>query len=230
MSDFSKRAKNARKQAATRYKALVTLYEQSSDATARADYLSHIQHYEKLVSESRLFENGKYTGNSKAVREKAVAELERFNAQNVTYRNRRNYDIHKANVSFAQQLNAATKGDEISTLSETEARVFFRATQQAWQGVEVKDRLDAILKAYNTNSLEVVWERVKALNADRIELIEKLNSGATPDDLSVEEKELLQQLLAEDSSNVDKRYTNRSQKSPMRGDIASSVVMLEIPE
>lgn len=229
MSEFSKRAKNARKQAATRYKALVTLYEQSSDATARADYLSHMQHYEKLVSESRMFENGKYTGNSKAVREKAVAELEKFNRQNVTYRNRKNYDVHKANVLFSQQLNAATKGDEISTFTETEARVFFRATQQAWEGVSVNKRLDAILEAYDTKSLEVVWQKVKALNEDRIALIDKLNSGVTPNELSSEEQELLQKLLSEDASNEDIRYHKDKLSSPMQGRIAASVIQLEIP-
>lgn len=226
--EFSKRAKNARKQAQTRYKALVTLYEQSTDETARADYLAHMRHYDKLISESRLFENGKYTGNSRATREEAVAKLEQYNRQNVTYRNRSKYDTMKANVAFAQQLNAASRGDRISTMTEIEARVFFRATQQAWEGKPVADRLNAILKYYKETSLEAVWKRVQEANADRINLMEKLNNGATPDDLNDEELALLQQLLAEDASNADKQYRKNDRNSPMQGQIASSVIQLEV--
>lgn len=93
-------------------------------------------------------------------------------------------------ASTQAQLNAASVNAE-SMYTKEEVRVFYRATQKAWQreGVSLKDRNVAILEYYGYENLSELVSDILALNRHALE-----KAKLTPqEDLTPEQKEALEQ-------------------------------------
>lgn len=72
-------------------------------------------------------------------------------------------------ASTQMQLNAASVGAE-STMTQAEAKIFFKATQKAWQreGVSVKDRIPAIMEYYGYENLSELVSDILTLNQEAV--------------------------------------------------------------
>lgn len=92
------------------------------------------------------------------------ASQELMTSQYLTEKGRRNL------ASTQSQLNAASAG-AASTFTKAEAKIFFRATQNAWQrpGVSVKERIPAILEYYGYENLSELVADVLTLNQKAVE-------------------------------------------------------------
>lgn len=97
---------------------------------------------------------------------------------------------HRNLVSTQSQLNAASAG-AVSEYTQAEVRIFYRATQNAWQkpGVKVEDRNKAILEHYGYENLSELVSDILTLNQKAVdksrqmseETLTKEQSDATSD-------------------------------------------------
>lgn len=110
--------------------------------------------------------------------------------------------------------------------SETASRLFFKATQEAWEHRNPNMRYENILAYYNDDehqyTLDEIYEAFYYKNAQTIQTIEKLQSGER---LTDEQKRIANDLKSKDESQ-DKRYRKDIGDSPLIGLIASSEVEL----
>lgn len=71
--------------------------------------------------------------------------------------------------STQMQLNAASV-EGVSEFTQAEVKIFFKATQRAWQrpGVSVKERLPAILEYYGYENLSELVSDILTLNQEAV--------------------------------------------------------------
>ena len=220
----------AARRAATRRVAVLREIAKEADSDMRHDIQQQISNFERLQGLTRLYSGGKrIPGRTVEERRQAVIELERAVKAAPTRREAGDYLDTRSNAVFINDLKVASSGAKIESMSEVEARMFMRATQRAWEGVEKDKRFEAIMERYNVRSLDLLFKRFKRENAEQIELVQRLQDGATPDDLTPEQKELLMQLKAEDDSQFA-RYRPNDPSSPAIGSVARMTVELEMPD
>lgn len=93
---------------------------------------------------------------------------------------------HRNLASTQSQLNAASTG-AVSEYTKEEVKIFYRATQKAWQrpGVSVQDRNQAILEYYGYENLSELVSDVLTLNQQAVDKAKQLNA----EDLTSEQSE-----------------------------------------
>lgn len=73
---------------------------------------------------------------------------------------------HRLNLIFQEKLNIASRSSSateiFSDISKAEAKIFYAATMDAWQGKSREDRNLSIMKYYGTKSLEEAFNIVMA--------------------------------------------------------------------
>ena len=221
------RAKAARRAAKRRVEALEQI-ARTADVDMRDDIRQQISNFQQLDAMTRMYAGGKrIAGRTAAERLEAVEKLEKAIRVAPIKREIKSYQTLRSNAVFMNDVKVASSSG-IDTMSEVEVRVFFRATQKAWEGSAPSERYEAILKAYGVKSLDYLWQKIKKDNQDVIDLLEAIQAGAKPEELTPEQQETLMKLKAADDEQF-KRYRKDDEKSPQRGSIASSVKELELP-
>ena len=98
---------------------------------------------------------------------------------NVIQSDRTQGATYRQNKIFERNLNNATMKDDFSSISKTEAKVFYRLTQNIWQGKPSEMRNELIRAHYGTESLEDAFNAVmgteQAQNA-----LEQANANGQP--------------------------------------------------
>lgn len=129
--------------------------------------------------------------------------------------------VKKRNKSFAMRLNMAgsksfqgparnperTLGEEMAGITSSQVKVFFRATQSAWDkpNVPVEHRLEAIIEKYNekvgTRDLQTIFDYVMSdqRNAD---VAKAKDIVANPDNYTDGEKKWAYDVLADNDAEV----------------------------
>lgn len=85
---------------------------------------------------------------------------------------KKNY-LNKDNERFKKQLYMASSGYE-STLDSkklsgrSKTRIFWMSTQRIWEGLPPEQRINAILQAFNTDSLRKAFNKVLDLNKEAV--------------------------------------------------------------
>lgn len=220
MATLGNRAKNARKQAERR-KAFIAQKMQHADADRQQAYIRQLDHYNDVIERTRAYSGGKKIQNRTAAeRAAAVAELEALNRETFTATQERRA-AKGSNTQFKAEIKAVSGGQIIEGKTETQVRVFFRATQRAWEGKPVSQRYEAIMDYYKEYDLNVIWDRVMQLNEQQIDLINDIND----ENLTPEQRAYKESLKAfeDDQEKAYRSFMN----SPTIGSVASNVISLE---
>ena len=68
-------------------------------------------------------------------------------------------EIARRNEIFTREINQASKGG-VSSISKEETKIFYAATQKAWEGTDPRKRNERIIEKLNADSLEDAWNKV----------------------------------------------------------------------
>jgi hypothetical protein len=129
--------------------------------------------------------------------------------------------VKKRNRSFAMRLNMAgnksfqgptrnperTLGEEMAGITSAQVKVFFRATQKAWdrKDVPVEHRLEAIIDKYEgkvgTRDLQTIFDYVLS-NQRNADVAKAKDIVANPDKYTDGEKEWAYDVLADNDAEV----------------------------
>lgn len=218
MASLGNRAKNARRQAERRIAELGRQYNAATTEQSREQIQARINDINSAISETRMYSGGKkIIGRTTAQREAAVARLEDIN---------RGIDlptyslVRSSNDVFRRNVTIASRGEATDAMTESEVRAFWRATQKAWEGKgSVKDRYKNIQKYYGTDDLQFIFEVLTYANADKIQILDKVRNRER---LTIEEKQMLQEMMREDD-DLEKRYLPNNETSPIVGLVASNI-------
>lgn len=223
MANLGSRASNARRAAERRIAALKQAVKSGYySESEKADMNNTIKQMRKDMQQTRMYtKTGKRIGNRTAEsREAAIARLNELNKETLTVQEykrefrRLREDVGRRNMIAKHQLNLASSsasleasksGGKIGEYSFIEKGIFFKATQRAWDRADVseKERIEAILKYYNTQDLEKLIKDVLDANRDVINTYNLLEQEIEMSSLSEEELEAYTQLLAGDKTDED---------------------------
>lgn len=112
-------------------------------------------------------------------------------------------EMKKSGYSFQKELSKASMG-KVSALGEQgtlKAKIFYRATQNAWQGLPNVQRAQAIMDALGVSSLEAAYNLV--MNTPEVREILRQN-GTTVDTNELSE-------AYESAERTDRRYPGRTE-------------------
>ena len=192
-------ARNLRRQIDSRI-----LRAQQIKSAAKSEFIE--QSYEKKIARLEDAKKATYivTQNDEGKRitrsdaeitkgiQKAAEEL--MHSRYITQRGHRNL------ASTQAQLNAAST-NAVSEYTKSEVRIFYRATQKAWQrkGVDVRSRNQAILEYYGYENLSELVSDVLTLNQEAVDRAKKLE---------------MEKLTKEQSDSTSDNDVKEAQQSP----------------
>ena len=166
---FASVARNVRRQAERRISQLERMAESARNDYVRQGIAQRIERI-KEAAEGTYINNAsgrRIAGRTEADRRESLQHLasELSSTRYASNRGRRNL------ASTQMQINLASTGQASSMYSEAEVKIFYRATQRAWQreGVSTRDRNEAILEYYGYESLSQAISDVLALNWKAVE-------------------------------------------------------------
>lgn len=215
MENRAARAKAARRAAERRILAQRIELSRTTDERTKARIETTIGKLRSLAEQTRLYSGGKkIAGRTTAFREAAISQLELLNKSVGTRGKSRAFEINK---QFAEQINTATGGTKIDTMTENQARSFLRVTQRSWEGKDVQTRYVAMQEFYGTSSLRDIFDAFDFYFGKQVEVLEKAQRN---EQLTDEEKALLIDLKREDDEQ-EKRYRKDDATAPKKGSIAS---------
>lgn len=169
MATNYKRARNVREKAQRRIDDLKRSMKESTSETVRDSLRKDIRRIQRAVSNTRTYstKTGKRMHTTKQVErgiEKLTQILEDYPLKVPKSRNRA-FEI-RMNMASNQRLQGPTRdmkhtvGEEMAGITYTQVRIFYRATQKAWQNVPVEQRNEAILRYYHQRDLEAFFNKV----------------------------------------------------------------------
>lgn len=170
------KARNERRKAQRRIKALEQQMQKAGNSKTRSKLKGRIEELTKAVESTRMYS----TETGKRVRTQSDV------ARNIEQLSRINSDFSyltksqtRSNKSVEIEINRASVG-ESSMYTNTQVKVFYRATQKAWQNSPIADRNKAILDYYGEKSLKKVFEDVvnNEQNSNVQKAIEILQNGS----------------------------------------------------
>lgn len=218
MATLGARAKSARRAAQRRITELNFQLENASTQDVQTSIKRRITRMEELISQTRLYEGGKrIVGRTVNEREAALAELKSLNSE---IQISRRSDVAASNRIFKENIRQVSRGSKIDLMTEGSVRSFFRATQEAWErSGSVKDRYKKIQDKYGTTNLQQIYDAATELNSDMLDILTSVESG---EQLTTEQKELYGTLMRNDDE-MEKRYQNNNEQSPVVGRIAGNI-------
>ena len=99
----------------------------------------------------------------------------------------RSFNIFRNEMRLASRGLPSALGDD---LSREKVKIFWRYTQNVWQrpDVDPKKRLEAIMKAYDTDSLSELFDTIMARNEKALQYAKrmKMHAGELEDDTDVD--------------------------------------------
>lgn len=223
MSEFSERAKRARRMAERRIRGLVEASNKSS-GRKQEYYQEQIEYYNYILEQTRMYAGGRRVKDRTVEsRRAAVEELESLNERNLTYRER-TISVKRSNIQFQEEIRMASIGLESdSGMDELKVRAFFKATQRAWERSDKEERYEAILAYYDVDNIEDVWNAVMKKNEKLLKILEKRQNGESLDE---EELKFMQDIMSSEGV-ADTQYRKKDANSPLVGIIASNIPELE---
>lgn len=224
MARIADRAKNVRRMGQRRIEALRLDMQVTRSDSRRQEIQTQIDEVSELIKQTRAYENGKLIRDrTQQERLEAVEKLESLSKSLPTRARNKAESVKRSNLQKIQEIRIASRGQDLDTATEIQARSFMRATQRAWEG-KSGDRYELIMEYYGTRDLNEIWDAVMSLNANEINLLEKMSSDIP---LTQEEKKLMQDLKRTDDEQ-EKRYKLSGTNSPIVGSIAS--LIKELPQ
>ena len=208
--------RNLRRMAERRINALKKQHDSASSSTYREKIQRDITRVQEAMESTRMYS----TKTGKRIRnESQVAHgidilrniIDSFPLRGTKKRNR----------SFAMRLNMAgsksfqgptrnserTLGEEMAGITRAQVKVFFRATQKAWDrpDVPVEHRLEAIIEHYRgdtgTTDLQQIFDYVMS-NQRNADVAKAKDIVANPDKYTDGEKEWAYDVLADNDAEV----------------------------
>lgn len=207
MARFGERAKSARRKAEARIRQLERDIGKLASSSEIRNQRSYIESIRETISETRMFIGGKKVqGRTATDAFKAVLQLEEINKEITISRKRDAPLAVKSNAVVGHLISSASHGKEFGGFTEVEARLFFKATQNLWQGTNPKTRYETIMEKLGVSSLEDVYNAFKKANKNVIDVLEKVKNG---EELDPVQAEMYAKLKGSDDSQ-EKRYDNRN--------------------
>ena len=158
------RAELERKKTATRLRALENiLANENLERNSRKKFENMVDEMKAVSDETRTYKDGKrIVGRSQEDIEAALSRLTELNESATVYTG----DRRRGFLFTQNQLNMASVDAEGSVYTKAEAKIFYRATQKAWQreGVDEHSRNEAILQYYGRTNLAAFVEEVLNMN------------------------------------------------------------------
>lgn len=123
--------------------------------------------------------------NVASKREEIKFDVERTKVHQEELMTRREYKIsqetqYRMNKIFEQKLNIASRTSEeteiFSDITKAEAKIFYAATMDAWQGKSAKDRNQYIMEYLGVKSLEEAFDIVMS-SAEAQEALKRARNG-----------------------------------------------------
>lgn len=196
MASNYQRARNARDRAQRRIDDLKRSLKDTTSESVRASIKKDIKRIQRAVSNTRTYstKTGKRMHTSKQV-ERGIEKLSRILEEfplKVPHQRNKSFEI-RINQASNQRIQGPsrsterTAGEDMAGITYDQVRIFYRATQKAWQNVPVEQRNEAILKYYHQRDLENFFNKV--LSEQRNKDVEKANEIlANPEDYTDAEK------------------------------------------
>lgn len=158
------RAELERKKTATRIRALENiLANENLERNSRKKFENMVDEMRAASDETRTYKDGKrIVGRSQEDIEAALSRLTELNESATVYTG----DRRRGFLFTQNQLNMASVDAEGSVYTKAEAKIFYRATQKAWQreGIGEHARNEAILQYYGRTNLAAFVEEVLNMN------------------------------------------------------------------
>lgn len=219
MASLGDIARNERRKAERRVTALEIKMYSASDSSERQKIANQIQTMREAMAETRMFVSGR-SGERRSVesRSEAVEYLKELNNQFETAGRGASVSQERRNLVLQREISAVSRGEEVDDMSETDMRVFWRATQDAWEGAPIEQRYERIYEYYGTRDLNKIYRLALEDNDKIAEILDRLDSGER---LTKEQREFLSKIKRTEDEQ-EKAYRNSS-GSPIRGKIASNV-------
>ena len=142
-----------------------------------ADPVSKSQLYRELESIDTALEESRYNRQTRGYSDTVLGDLERAV-------NRAERSLDPATLSSRESFRWDMQNAGLSQIDEQSARMFMRLTQDAWQGVENENRIDAILDAFGSNDIYAVYDEV--MSSEQAQ--RALKALENTDDMEPEEK------------------------------------------
>ena len=220
MARWGEKAKSERRKAERRIKQLERDISKMTNETKIKSAKAAINTYRETIEQARMFKGGKKIQNRTAADfERAVKHLESMNKDFLVreMKNYFSYATRQSNSITKVNITGGIRGDVIDDYDEVSGRMFFRATQDLWEGTNPQSRYDTIMERLDVDNLEIIYLAFKDANNLAIRVINKMTNN---EPLTREEKEFAKDIKAKDESQ-DKKYSSNFD-SPLVGMIASS--------
>jgi hypothetical protein len=170
---FADVARTVRRQADTKIKQLERIKDNAKNEYVREGAERRIERIRQFASGTYYKDSSGKTieGRSDEYRRRSLQALARelSSTRYASARGQRNLK------STQVQLNLASAGQESSMYTEAEAKIFYRATQRAWQreGIKPSERNKAILEYYGYENLSDLVSDVLTMNWKAVEASKK---------------------------------------------------------
>lgn len=160
LSEVSKEEKKRIIQERKKSRKALNIALQVADNFLESDSLSKkqkegIENYKRSIKDTlkeSYSKKGKYSIST--------AELEkRANFAKELSNNSFDTDVMRKNKIFQRDINQATVGG-VSTKSKAEAKIFYSATKEIWNGLPISERNQALLDYFNVETISEAWDIV----------------------------------------------------------------------
>lgn len=196
MASNYRRARNARDRAQNRIDDLKRSLKDTTSESVRSLIKKDIKRIQRAVSNTRTYstKTGKRMHTSKQV-ERGIEKLSRILEEfplKVPHQRNKSFEI-RINQASSRRIQGPSRnpertvGEEMAGITYDQVRIFYRATQKAWENLPIEQRNKAILKYYHQRDLENFFNKV--LSEQRNKDVKKANEIlANPEDYTDAEK------------------------------------------
>lgn len=150
-----------------------------SERKIRKDYISRLQKGLKQTYIGRISDKGQ--------RLMAIAQANRRldvlvkRAREVRGGTRKTLERERSMAIFKTEMRAAAKGEEsvFGQYGREKINIFFRYTQNIWDKPSVprEQRIEAVMKAYDVDNVNELFERVMSENRQALDYVKALHEG-----------------------------------------------------
>lgn len=202
-SNYANKTRYERRKANRRIKALQDDLSSAKSQKARSRIRGAISEIEKAIEATRTYskETGKRIRTAAEVAAN-VANLARLNISN-TFLVGSN---KKRNLATAKQINMAGSRDEgtraASQYTKEQVRIFYRATQKAWDrpDVPIERRNEAIMRYYGSHVLSELFDEITT--DARNQAIQRANAIiANPENFTDEDRQWAFEVIADNQDD-----------------------------
>lgn len=220
MARWGEEAKSERRKAERRIKQLERDISKMTNEAKIKSARAAINTYRETIEQARMFKDRKKIQNRTAADiQNAINRLKSMNKDFLVrkMKNDFSYAMRQSNSITKANITGGIRGVVIDDYDEVSGRMFFRATQNMWEGTNPQSRYDTIMERLGVDNLEVIYLAFRDANDLAIRVINKMTNN---EPLTREEKEFAKDIKAKDESQ-DKKYSSNFD-SPLVGMIASS--------